>query len=162
MKHKKYHLVFKTSFLITLLLSSLTIAQTSFVSEKSYRKVELGMTLEETEKIFGVKGTLDTTLIYVWPENNLQVEWVNGKINSFSTTSAILKDGQINGYEKLKKACAGPDGPMTFNKSYEDVVKLIGVEGQRPDWVRYLWWVNKYKTIKIVFEKGKVKSKEMF
>ena len=135
MKHKKYHLVFGTSLLLTLLLSSLTIAQTSFVSEESYRKVELGMTMEETEEIFGVKGTLDTTLIYIWPKNNLQVEWVNGKINSFSTTSTMLKKGQINGYEKLKKACAGPDGPMTYNQSYEEVVKLIGVEGQIPDWL---------------------------
>ena len=140
----------------------LSIAQTKFVTEEDYRKVELGMTYAETEKIFCTKGILDTTLIYVWPENNLQVEWVKGKINSYSTTSAMLKEGEINGYEKLKKACAGPDGPMTYNQTYEDVVKLIGKEGQKPDWDRYLWWVNKYKKIKIVFQDGKVKSKEMF
>jgi hypothetical protein len=140
----------------------ISIAQTKFVSEEVYRKVELGMTFDEAEKIFGVKGTLDTTLIYVWPENNLQVEWVNGKINSYSTTSAMLKEGEINGYEKLKEACTGPDGPMTHNQTYEDVVKLIGKEGQKPDWDRYLWWVNKYKKIKIVFKDGRVKSKEMF
>jgi len=90
------------------------------------------------------------------------VEWVDGKINSFSTTSAMLKEGQINGYEKLKETCTGPDGPMTINQTYEDVVKLIGKEGQKPDWVRYIWWVNKYKSIKIEFEDGKVKSKSMF
>ena len=153
-------------FFITLIFltifSALSIAQTIFVTKEDYRKVELGMTYAEVEKIFGVKGTLDTTLIYVWPENNLQVEWVNGKINSYSTTSAMLKDDEINGYEKLKKACAGPDGPMTHNQTYEDVVELIGKEGQKPDWDRYLWWVNKYKKIKIVFKDGKVKSKEMF
>ena len=120
------------------------------------------MTHGEAVKIFGVEGTLDTTLIYVWPDNNLQVEWVAGKINSYSTTSLLLKEGEINGYEKLKEACAGPDGPMTYNQTYEDVVKLIGKEGQKPDWVRYIWWVNKYKSIKIEFEDGKVKSKSMF
>jgi len=140
----------------------ISVAQTKFVSEEDYRKVELGMTFDEAEKIFGVKGTLDTTLIYVWPENNLQVEWVEGKINSYSTTSAMLKEGEINGYEKLKEACSGSDGPMTHNQTYEDVVKLIGKDGQKPDWDRYLWWVNKYKKIKIVFKDGKVKSKEMF
>ena len=137
-------------------------AQTKYVTEESYRKVELGMTFEEAEKIFDVKGTLDTTVIYIWPENNLQVEWIKGKINSYSTSSSMLKEGQINGYEKLKEACNGPDGPMTYNKTYEDVVNLIGKEGQKPDWDRYLWWVNKYKKIKIVFKDGKVKSKEMF
>jgi hypothetical protein len=153
-------------FFITLIFltvfSVLSIAQTKFVTKEDYRKVELGITYEEAEKIFGVKGTLDTTLIYVWPQNNLQVEWVEGKITSYSTTSAMLKEGEINGYEKLKEACNGPDGPMTYNQSYEDVVKLIGKEGQKPDWDRYLWWVNKYKKIKIVFKDGKVKSKEMF
>ena len=81
--------------------------------------------MQEAEKIFGVKGTLDTTVIYVWPENNLQVEWVKGKINSYSTTSAMLKEGEINGYEKLKEACAGPDGPMTHNQTYEEVVSSL-------------------------------------
>ena len=56
----------------------------------------MGMNLEEVEKIFGVNGTLDTTLIYVWPDNNLQVEWVDGKINSYSTTSTMLKEGEVN------------------------------------------------------------------
>jgi hypothetical protein len=149
-------------FIFITVFTELSIAQTKFVDEESYRKIELGITLEETEKIFGVKGTLDTTLIYVWPDNNLQVEWVDQKINSYSTTSTLLKDNEINGYEKLKEACAGPDGPMTYNQTYKDVVKLIGKEGQKPDWKRYLWWVNKYKKIKIVFENKKVKSKEMF
>ena len=151
-------------FISILIITSsvLSLAQKKFVTEENYRKVELGMTLEETEKIFGVKGTLDTTLIYIWLENNLQVEWVNGKINSYSTTSTMLKEGEVNGYEKLKEACNGPDGPMTYNKTYEEVVKLIGKEGQKPDWIRYLWWVNKYKKIKIVFRDGKVNSKEMF
>jgi hypothetical protein len=139
-----------------------SIAQTKFVNEKDYRKVDMGMNLEEVEKIFGVNGTLDTTLIYVWPDNNLQVEWVDGKINSYSTTSTMLKEGEVNGYEKLKEACKGPDGPMTYNKTYEEVVKLIGKKGQKPNWDRYLWWVNKFKKIKIVFKDGKVKSKEMF
>ena len=139
-----------------------SIAQTKFVNEKDYRKIDMGMNLEEVEKIFGVNGTLDTTLIYVWLDNNLQVEWVDGKINSYSTTSTMLKEGEVNGYEKLKEACNGPDGPMTYNKTYEEVVKLIGKEGQKPDWVRYLWWVNKYKKITIVFKDGKVNSKQMF
>ncbi len=151
-----------TIFIFLAISTIISIAQTKFVSEEDYRKVELGMTLDESVKIFGVEGTLDTTLIYVWPENNLQVEWVNGKINSYSTTSAMLKEGEINGYEKLKEACAGPDGPMTYNQTYEDVVKLIGKEGQKPDWVRYIWWVNEYKKIQIVFEDGKVNSKSMF
>ena len=149
-------------FFLLIASTILSIAQTKFVTEEDYRKVELGMSFEEAENIFGVTGTLDTTLIYVWPENNLQVEWVDEKINSYSTTSAMLKAGEINGYEKLKEACAGPDGPMTHNQTYEDVVKLIGKEGQKPDWDRYLWWINKYKKIKIVFQYGKVKSKEMF
>ena len=139
-----------------------SIAQTKFVNEKDYRKIDMGMNLEEVEKIFGVNGTLDTTLIYVWPDNNLQVEWVDGKINSYSTTSTMLKEGEVNGYEKLKEACNGPDGPMTYNKTYEQVADLIGKEGQKPDWVRYLWWVNKYKKITIVFKDGKVNSKQMF
>jgi len=151
-----------TIFIFLTISTVISIAQTKFVSEEDYRKVELGMTIDEAVKIFGVEGTLDTTLIYIWPDNNLQVEWVDGKINSFSTTSAMLKEGQINGYEKLKEACTGPDGPMTINQTYEDVVKLIGKEGQKPDWVRYIWWVNKYKSIKIEFEDGKVKSKSMF
>jgi hypothetical protein len=137
-------------------------AQTKFVSEEKYQKVEIGMRFEEVEKIFGVEGTLDTTVIYIWPENNLQVEWVQGKINSYSTTSAMLKEDQLNGYEKLKEACAGPEGALTYNKTYEEVVKLIGKEGQEPDWDRYIWWINEYKTIKIVFKAGKVKSKQMF
>ena len=151
------------SLIFLLIISAtLVVTQTKFVTEENYRKVELGMTFAEAEKIFGVKGTLDTTLIYIWPDNNLQVEWVEGKINSYSTSSTMLKKGEVNGYEKLKEACAGPDGPMTNNQTYEDVVKLIGKEGQIPDWDRYLWWVNKYKKIKIVFQDGKVKSKEMF
>jgi len=151
-----------TIFIFLTISTVISIAQPKFVSEEDYRKVELGMTHGEAVKIFGVEGTLDTTLIYVWPDNNLQVEWVAGKINSYSTTSLLLKEGEINGYEKLKEACAGPDGPMTYNQTYEDVVKLIGKEGQKPDWVRYIWWVNKYKSIKIEFEDGKVKSKSMF
>jgi hypothetical protein len=151
-----------TIFIFLTISTVISIAQPKFVSEEDYRKVELGMTLDEAVKIFGVEGTLDTTLIYVWPDNNLQVEWVDGKINSYSTISAMLKEGQINGYEKLKEACTGPDGPMTYNQTCEDVVELIGKEGQKPDWVRYIWWVNKYKSIKIEFEDGKVKSKSMF
>lgn len=153
---------FFITFIFLTVFAALSIAQTKFVTEEDYRKVELGMTYEEAEKIFGVKGTLDTTLIYIWPENNLQVEWVDGKISSYSTSSTMLKEGEVNGYEKLKEACNGPDGPMTHNQTYEEVVKLIGKEGQKPDWDRYIWWVNDYKKIKIVFKDGKVKSKQMF
>lgn len=149
-------------FIFLLVPTVLSTAQTKFVTEEDYRKVELGMTFKEAEKIFGVEGIQDTTVIYIWPDNNLQVEWVEGKINSYSTVSPMLKEGEVNGYEKLKAACKGPDGPMTYNQTYEDVVKLIGKEGQKPDWVRYVWWVNKYKKIKIVFKDGNVSSKEMF
>ncbi|MDH3268238.1 MAG: hypothetical protein OEM46_05220 [Ignavibacteria bacterium] len=151
-----------TIFILLAISTAFSIAQTKFVTEEDYRKVESGMTFEEAEKIFGVEGTLDTTLIYLWPDNNLQVEWVEGKINSYSTSSTMFKKGEVNGYEKLKEACTGPDGPMTYNQTYEDVVKLIGKEGQKPEWVRYIWWVNEYKKIKIVFEDGKVNSKSMF
>lgn len=140
----------------------LSIAQTKFVTEESYREVELGMTLDETEEIFGAEGILDTTLIYIWPDNNLQVEWVEGKIVSYSTTSSMLKEGESNGYDILKEACKGPEGPMTYNQTYEDVVKLLGKKGQKPDWDRYIWWVNEYKTIKIVFKDDKIISKQMF
>jgi hypothetical protein len=149
-------------FILLAFIPFYSIAQEKFVNEKDYRKVDLGMTFEEVEKIFGVEGTLDTTLIYIWPDNNLQVEWINGKINSYSTTSTMLKEGEINGYETLKEACNGPEGPMTYNKTYEEVVKLIGKEGQKPEWVRFLWWVNKYKKITIVFKNRKVNSKQMF
>ena len=148
---------------ILLIMSTvLSIAQSKFVNEKDYDNVKMGMTLEEAEKIFGVKGTLDTTLIYIWPDNNLQVEWVNGKINTYLTAGTSIKEGNFNGYEKLKEACSGPDGPLTYSKTYEEVVKLIGKEGQKPDWVRYVWWVDKYTTIKLIFKEGKVNSKEMF
>lgn len=154
----------KFSFISILLVisTSLLTAQTKLVSEKDYDNVKMGMTLEEAEKIFGVDGTLDTTLIYIWPENNLQVEWINGKINTYLTIGTMLKEGNVNGYEKLKEVCSGPDGPLTYSKTYAEVVKLIGKEGQKPDWVRYVWWVDKYTTIKLVFKDGKVNSKEMF
>jgi hypothetical protein len=154
----------KTSIAIILCLFfiPLIVPQTNFVTEESYSKVELGMSLEEAERIFGVIGTLDTTMIYIWPENNLQVEWINGKIISYSTTSSMLKEGQANGYDILKEACKGPDGPMTYNQTYKDVVKLLGKEGQKPEWDRYIWWVTEYKTIKIVFKDDKIISKQMF
>jgi hypothetical protein len=149
-------------FIFLTVSTILSIAQTKFVTEESYREIELGMTLDETEEIFGVAGILDTTLIYIWPDNNLQVEWVEGKIVSYSTTSSMLKEGESNGYDILKEACKGPEGPMTYNQTYEDVVKLLDKEGQKPDWERYLWWVNEYKTIKIVFKDDKIISKQMF
>ena len=154
----------KFLFISILLITSsvLSLAQTKFVNAKDYDNVKMGMTLEEAEEVFGVKGTLDTTLIYIWPENNLQVEWVDGKISTYSTTGGMLKDGAVNGYEKLKEACTGSNGPLTHSKTYEEVVKLIGKEGQKPDWARYIWWVDKYTTIKLVFKDGKVNSKEMF
>ena len=151
--------------LISILLITSTffsIAQTKFVKESDYDNVKMGMTLEEAEKIFGVEGTLDTALIYIWPENNLQVEWVNGKINTYLTLGSMLKEGNVNGYEKLKEVCSGSNGPLTYSKTYAEVVKLIGKEGQKPDWVRYIWWVDKNTTIKLVFKDGKVNSKEMF
>ncbi len=163
-KNESGERVMKTliGLILSLLLSSLIIPQTKFVTEDSYRKVELGMSLKETDKIFEVEGILDTTLIYIWPDNNLQVEWINGKIISYSTTSSMLKEGEANGYDMLKEACNGPDGPMTYNQTYEDVVKLLGKEGQKPEWDRYIWRVNEYKTIKIDFKNDKIISKQMF
>jgi hypothetical protein len=150
------------SIALALFYVSSVVAQTEFVTEESYRDIKLGMTLKETEEIFGVKGILDTTIIFIWPDNNLQVEWIKGKIVSYSTTSSMLKKGEANGYDILKEACSGPDGPMTNNQTYEDVVMLLGKEGQEPDWDRYLWWVDKYQKIKIVFKDGKAASKQMF
>jgi hypothetical protein len=148
--------------ILVVISTFLLTAQTKLVNEKDYDNVKMGMTLEEAEKIFGVEGTLDTTLIYIWPENNLQVEWINGKINTYLTIGTMLKEGNVNGYEKLKEVCSGPNGPLTYSKTYAEVVKLIGKEGQKPDWVRYVWWVDKYTTIKLIFKEGKVNSKEMF
>ena len=139
-----------------------SIAQTKFVTEESYREVELGMSLKETEEIFGVQGIPDTTLIYIWPDNNLQVEWIEEKIVSYSTTGSMLKEGKLNGYDILKEACNGPEGPMSYNQTYGDVVKLLGKEGKKPEWDRYIWWVNEHKTIKIVFQDDKIISKQMF
>ena len=149
-------------FILLTVTTVISVAQTKFVTEESYRDVELGMTLNEAEEIFGVEGILDTTLIYIWPDNNLQVEWVEGIIVSYSTTGSMLKEDEANGYDILKEACKGPKGPMTYNQTYVDVVKLLGKEGQEPNWDRYLWWVNEYKTIKIVFKDNKIISKQMF
>ena len=67
-----------------------------------------------------------------------------------------------NGYELLKEACAGSDGPMTNYLSYEEVIELIGTEGENPDWARYLWWVDEYQKIKVSFRDSKAFSASKF
>jgi hypothetical protein len=118
------------------------------------------MTLEQVEEVLGVEGTLDTTVIYIWPDNNLQAEWTDGKLSSYSSYKPMF-EGE-NGYELLKKACKGSDGPMTKYLSYEEVVELIGMGGEKPDWIRYLWWVDDYQKIKVSFRDGNAFSASKF
>lgn len=152
----------KNFLLITLfLLSTISlIAQPTYVNGDDYIKINMGMTLNQVEEVLGVEGTLDTTVIYIWPDNNLQAEWTDGKLSSFSSYKPMF-EGE-NGYEKLKEACAGPDGPMSNYLSYKEVVELIGKEGEKPDWERYLWWVDEYTKIKVSFRDGKSFSASKF
>ncbi len=139
---------------IILLFTTSLIAQPTFVNEEIYSKIDMGMTLVQVEEVLEVEGTLDTTVIYIWPDNNLQAEWTDGKLSSYQSYSPMF-EGE-SGYELLQEACAGSDGPMTNYLSYEEVVELLGTEGEKPDWVRYLWWVDEYKKIKVSFRDDKV------
>jgi len=144
-------ITFSTTFLL---------AQPTYVNGDDYININMGMTLEQVEEVLGVKGTLDTTVIYIWPDNNLQAEWTEGKLSSYSSYKPMF-EGE-NGYELLKEACAGSDGPMTNYLSYEEVIELIGTEGENPDWVRYLWWVDEYQKIKVSFRDSKAFSASKF
>ena len=141
------------SILIILFITTSLTAQPVYVNGDDYININMGMTLEQVEDVLGVEGTLDTTVIYIWPDNNLQAEWTGGKLSSYQTNSPMF-EGE-NGYELLKEACSGPDGPMSNYLSYEEVVELLGTEGEEPDWVRYIWWVNEYQKIRVSFRDGK-------
>jgi len=145
---------------LALLFSTSILAQPNYVNGDDYININMGMTLEQIEEILGVAGTLDTTVIYIWPDNNLQAEWTEGKLSSYQTYSPMF-EGE-NGYELLKEACSGPDGPMSNYLSYEEVVELIGKEAEKPDWERYLWWVDEYEKIKVSFRDGKAFSASKF
>ena len=144
-------ITFSTTFLL---------AQHTYVNGDDYININMGMTLEQVEEVLGVEGTLDTTVIYIWPDNNLQAEWTEGKLSSYSSYKPMF-EGE-NGYELLKEACAGSVGPMTNYLSYEEVIELIGTEGENPDWVRYLWWVDEYQKIKVSFRDSKAFSASKF
>lgn len=141
------------SIIIILFITTSLTAQPVYVNGDDYININMGMTLEQVEEVLGVEGILDTTVIYIWPDNNLQAEWTDGKLSSYQTHSPMF-EGE-NGYELLKEACAGPDGPMSNYLSYEEVLELIGTEGEKPDWVRYIWWVDEYEKIKVSFRDGK-------
>lgn len=145
---------------IVLFFTITLLAQPVYVSGDDYININMGMTLEQVEEVLGVEGTLDTTVIYIWPDNNLQAEWIDGKLSSYQSHNPMF-EGK-NGYELLKEACAGPDGPMSNYLSYEEVVELIGIEGEKPDWVRYIWWVDEYQKIKVSFRDGKAFSASKF
>ena len=145
---------------IVFLFSTSLLAQPDFVNGDDYININMGMTLNQVEEVLAVEGTLDTTVIYIWPENNLQAEWTDGKLSSYSSYKPMF-EGE-NGYELLKEACSGSDGPMTNFLSYEEVVELIATEGESPDWVRYLWWVDEYQKIKVSFRDGKAFSASKF
>ena len=145
---------------IVFLFSTSLLAQPDFVNGDDYININMGMTLNQVEEVLAVEGTLDTTVIYIWPENNLQAEWTDGKLSSYSSYKPMF-EGE-NGYELLKEACSGSDGPMTNFLSYEEVVELIATEGESPDWVRYLWWVDEYQKIKVSFRAGKAFSASKF
>ncbi len=147
-------------FLIIILFTASLFAQHSFVNGDDFININMGMTLEQVEEVLGVEGTLDTTIIYIWPDNNLQAEWTDGKLSSYQTYSPMF-EGE-NGYELMKEACKGPDGPMSNYLTYEEVIELIGTEGTIPDWIRYLWWVDEYTKIKVSFRDGKAFSSSKF
>ena len=148
------------SILIILFITTSLTAQPVYVNGDDYININMGMTLEQVEDVLGVEGTLDTTVIYIWPDNNLQAEWTGGKLSSYQTNSPMF-EGE-NGYELLKEACSGPDGPMSNYLSYEEVVELLGTEGEEPDWVRYIWWVNEYQKIRVSFRDGKAFESSKF
>jgi len=145
---------------IVLFFTITLLAQPVYVNGDDYININMGMTLEQVEEVLGVEGTLDTTVIYIWPDNNLQAEWIDGKLSSYQSHSPMF-EGE-NGYELLKEACTGPDGPMSNYLSYEEVVELIGTEGEKPDWVRYIWWVDEYQNINVSFRDGKAFSASKF
>ena len=146
--------------ILSLIFTISLLAQPVYVNGDDYININMGMTLEQVEEVLGVEGTVDTTVIYIWPDNNLQVEWTEGKLSSYSSYKPMF-EGK-NGYELLKEACSGSDGPMTNFLSYEEVVELIGTEGEKPDWVRYVWWVDDYQKIKVSFRDGKAFSASKF
>jgi len=145
------------SIIIILIITTSLTAQPVYVNADDYEKIEMGMTLEHVDEVLGVEGTIDTTVIYIWPENNLQAEWTDGKLSSYQTYSPMF-EGE-NGYELLNSR---PEGPMSNFLTYEEVVELIGTEGEKPDWVRYIWWVNEYKKIKVSFRDGKAFESSKF
>jgi hypothetical protein len=146
--------------ILSLIFTISLLAQPDYVNGDDYININMGMTLSQVEDVLGVEGTLDTTVIYIWPDNNLQAEWTEGKLSSYSSYKPMF-EGK-NGYELLKEACSGSDGPMTNYLSYEEVVELIGTDGEKPDWVRYLWWVDDYQKIKVSFRDGKTFSASKF
>ena len=148
------------SILIILFITTSLTAQPVYVNGDDYININMGMTLEQVEEVLEVEGTLDTTAIYIWTNNNLQAEWTDGKLSSYQTYSPMF-EGK-NGYELLKEASTGPDGPMSNYLSYEEVVELIGTEGEKPDWIRYIWWVDEYQKIKVSFRDDKAFESSKF
>jgi hypothetical protein len=133
-------------FILLSFLISGILAQEEFVNRDDYQKIEQGMTYDEVVELLGQEGTLDSTEAYIWKDENLLVEWKDGNMLSFSTAGLAQKEN--------------PN--QRKNLSYEDVVKLIGKEGEKPDKVRYLWPVSAYQKIRVEFRDEEVISKAMY
>ena len=136
---------------------SFIFAQIEYVTDENYKKIKMGMTYNEIVEVVEMEGVLDTTVIYIWPDENLKVEWKGGKMNSFGSADTMQKEGCVSGYDAVKKIAFDENNPTQIkNLSYDDIVELIGKEGKKPETVRYLWRTSKNKIIKVVFKDGKV------
>jgi len=148
--------------LISFLISGI-LAQEEFVSRDGYQKIEQGMSYDEVVELLGQEGTLDSTEAFIWKDENLLVEWKDGNMVSFSTAGLAQKDSAVNGYALVKEASKDPENlNQRKNLSYEEVVKLIGKTGEKPDKVRYLWPVSAYQKIRVEFRDEEVISKAMY
>jgi hypothetical protein len=151
------------TFFIFMFFIAGIIAQEEFVNRDDYQKIEQGMTYREVVDILGQEGTIDSTIAYVWKDENLQVEWKDGRMSSFSTAGLPQQDSAVNGYAMVNEASKDPEKPFERkNLSYKDIVKLIGKPGEKSDKVRYLWPVSAYQKLRIEFRDGKVISKAMY
>ena len=76
----------KTSVLLvlTLLYSSSIVAQTKFVTEESYREVELGMTLEETEGFARTEYAEDAVRLRRWDDAAKDTEAAPPSLSHFA------------------------------------------------------------------------------
>ncbi|MCW5959710.1 MAG: DUF3862 domain-containing protein [Pyrinomonadaceae bacterium] len=150
-------------------------SSSSSLSMEKYEEIKNGMSYDEVAKVLGSPGeeTRSSTVgkielkSYKWEGDKYQRVYVNfrdGKVNSKSQSglsgSTVSKDGDADitkaKYDQIKN-----------DMSYEEVVKIIGSEGEQIsnsksgnyEYSSYAWKGPNYSRISASFRNGKLNSK---